>query len=486
MSTGMEDQRISTGVEYADQVLDGGLIPKSGTLVRGAPGAGKTIFGVHFLTAGAPPGTRSLYINLGEPAEYFDTTSDSFGLDTDSVEVLDLSPSQEQFSGAETYDLFRSSEVERPSLVESIRDEVTALDPDRVLIDPITELRYLTSDEHQFRTQVLSLLEFLKAEGATVVLTSQAASSIPDDDLQFLVDTVIDIDVTQDRRTLTVSKFRGSSAQRGQHTVTITDDGMRVWPRLAPSRYRAPERSLETLPSDVPELDALLSGGLTTGTITFVSGPTGVGKTTTALQFVDATGARDGRSVLYSFEEGRETMLRRTESIGIPIRDRIDEGSLVIEEISPEEITVDEFTHRLRTQVEDQGTELVVLDGITGFEKTLRGIGDDPAQHLIKIGRYLRNMNTTGVFTNEVHQITGGFHATEQRISHLADGIIVLRHVEYKGELRKVIGVLKMRTTGTETRLREFSITEDGLVIGEPLTELRGILTGTPDWKGDE
>jgi len=95
-------------------------------------------------------------------------------------------------------------------------------------------------------------------------------------------------------------------------------------------------------------------------------------------------------------------------------------------------------------------------------------------------------MNVTGIVTNEVHQITGEFRATEQRVSHLADSIVVLRHVEYKGELRKVIGVLKMRTSDFETGIRTLEITGDGLIVGDPLPELRGILTGTPDWRSED
>jgi circadian clock protein KaiC len=106
-------------------------------------------------------------------------------------------------------------------------------------------------------------------------------------------------------------------------------------------------------------------------------------------------------------------------------------------------------------------------------------------QDLVKIGRYLRNMGVTGIVTNEVHNITGEFRATDEGMSYLADNIVVLRHVEYMGSLRKVIGVLKMRTSEFENQLRELEITEHGLQVGESLPELRGILTGTPTWEAD-
>ena len=161
-------------------------------------------------------------------------------------------------------------------------------------------------------------------------------------------------------------------------------------------------------------------------------------------------------------------------------------GTLVIKEISPDELTVDEFIHHIRAEVEGRSAEIVMIDGITGYERAFRSSDSDPAHQLVKIARYLRNMNVTGLVTNEVHQITGEFRATEQNVSHLADSIVVLRHVEYRGELRKVIGVLKMRTSDFEKSLRTLEITEHGLTVGEPLSDLRGILTGTPDWHDDD
>jgi circadian clock protein KaiC len=478
-------ERIRTGVPRADGVLEGGLLSESAALVRGPPGAGKTIFGLHFLTAGDDRGGADLYINLGEPTAYLERTADDFGFEVDSVAFLDLSPSGDQFQTDSTYDLFRSGEVETPPLVEAIREEVETVDPDRVVIDPVTEIRHLTPDERQFRTQILSLIDFLKGTGATVLLTSQAAPSISDDDLQFLVDAVLNLDTERDRRTLQISKFRGSSAKSGPHTVTIDDDGMAVWPRLGPVDHGR-DGAMERLSSGVPELDSLLGGGITTGTIAFLSGPTGVGKTTTGLHFLKEAAARDRRSVLYSFEEGRRTILERAEAVGVPVREMIDAGTLAIEEIGPDELTVDEFVHGLRTEVEDESAEIVMIDGVTGYERAFRRSGGDPEHQLVKVGRYLREMNVTGLVTNEVHRITGEFRATERNVSHLADSIVVLRHVEYKGELRKVIGVLKMRTSDFERSLRTLDITEDGLAVGEPLSDLRGILTGTPDWSDDD
>ncbi|MGM0446812.1 MAG: ATPase domain-containing protein [Methanobacteriota archaeon] len=475
----MSVERVSTGVSGLDEVLDGGLIRGRNVLVRGSPGSGKTIFGLHFLSAGIDAEESALYINMGEPQAYVEETADAFGLNTEQIQFHNLSPTQEQFSERNSYSVFESAEVEQPKFIEDLREEVDEIRPDRVLLDPVTEFRYLTSDERQFRSGVLGLLDYLKEVGATVMLTSQAGGSITDDDIQFLVDAVISLDVTPESRAVNVSKFRGSSFRRGNHSYDITDEGLTVWPTLGPGEQ---EREVEAgiLSSGVAELDELLHGGLDQGTVTILSGPTGVGKTTTGLQFLIQAALEGKKGILFQFEEAERTIRKRADAIGLPLQDALDSGRLSIVEIDPEKYTIGEFEHFIREAVTD-GTEVVMIDGSQGFQENLRGL-DNTTGALLRIGRFLRAAGVSTILVNEVSNITGDFHATEERTSNLADNIIFLRHVEYRGKMRKVIGTLKMRTSDFERSLRELEITPDGIRVGEPLPQLRGILTGTPEW----
>ena len=475
----MSIERTSTGVPGLDEILNGGLIRGRNVLVRGSPGSGKTIFGLHFLSAGIDAGESALYVNMGEPQSYVEETADAFGLNADRIRFHNLSPTQEQFSERNSYSVFESSEVEQPSFIATLRETVDELEPDRVLLDPITEFRYLTADERQFRSGILGLLDYLKDLDATVMLTSQAGGSVTDDDLQFLVDAVVSLDVTPESRAVSVSKFRGSSFRRGTHFYDITDEGLTVWPTLVPDEQ---EREIEpgTLSSGVTELDELLHGGLDHGTVTILSGPTGVGKTTTGLQFLTQAAVNGKQATLFQFEEAERTIRKRADAIGLPLQDALDSGAMSIVEIPPEAYTIGEFEQFVRETVES-GTEVVMIDGSQGFQENLRGL-DDTTGALLRVGRYLRAAGVSTILVNEVHNITGEFHATEERTSNLADNIVFLRHVEYRGELRKVIGTLKMRTSDFERGLRELEITGDGIRVGEPLSQLRGILTGTPDW----
>lgn len=476
----MDDiSRQPTGIEGLDTILGGGLLDDQNALIRGPPGAGKTVFGLHFLAAAAE-GEESLYINFGEPTEYVKRTADYFDLNSESLQFLELAPTADSFAEEGMYTLFSSADVEQPSLINEVRETVEALQPDRVFIDPITEFRFLTADEHQFRAQIMGLIDFFRGKGATVLMSSQVASDLSDTDLRFLTDVIIDLDRTPDAWSIDVTKFRGPSVKRGPHGYAVTDSGIEVWPRLVPTQEPV-DFEEGTISSGVPELDQLLNGGLQRGTVTFFSGPTGAGKTTTSLQFVKEAASRGNQSVIFSFEESKRTMLQRSEALNIGLSHMLDQGSVEIVEVRPDEYTVDQITNMIETAVTEDDVGIVLLDGFEGFKQNLRGFGDEnPVDYLSSIGRYLREMGVTTMVTNEVHQITGEFRVTEEAMSNVADNIILLRHLEYQGSIDKVIGVLKMRTSDFEDTLRRLEFTKFGISVGEPLTGLSGILTGTP------
>ena len=477
--------RISTGVTGIDEVLHGGLIPERSYLVRGRPGTGKTILGLHYLTAGVDEGETVLFINLEETTADIKQNATQFGFDLEDVHFLDLSPKSDFFAGDQSYDVFESSEVERDPIVAEISDQVATLQPDRVFVDPITQLRYLSSDEYQFRKQALSFMRLLSEHGATVLFTTQATEDDPDDDLQFMSDGTIELGYASTGRSFTVPKFRGSDTKSGNHAMEISDSGLQVYPEITPGKYNQ-EFVAEPISSGVPEVDELLNGGLDRGTVTVISGPTGVGKTTTGTQFMKEAADRGERSVVYLFEESEATFMQRSEAIHIPVSEMRDRGTLFVEEVEPLQVSPQEFAQKVRNQVEQEGAEIVMIDGIAGYKLGLQGNEDELKTHLHALNRYLKNMGVTVILVDEVSNITGEFQATNVGISYLADNILFLRHLELRGEMRKVIGVLKMRTSEFERTLREFEITEQGITVGEPLTQLRGILNGTPEWIDEE
>lgn len=470
-----EHRRLSTGIDGFDPILDGGLIAERAYMLRGQPGTGKTIFGLQFLTAGTEVGERALCINFEESTDDLRSNAGSLGIDVSAVEFLDLSPDGDVFAKSRSYDIFAPDEVEGPNVSERITEAVDEYRPDRVFVDPVSQLRHFSSDEFQFRKEVASFITYLTNAGATVVFSTQPTSEGDDQDLQFLCDGAVELGDAAKGRTVEVTKLRGSSFERGQHTVRIREGGLIVYPQLIPGKYR---RRFEptSRSSGVEGIDSLLHGGIEPGAVTVISGPSGVGKTTTGTHFAKEAAQSGERSVVYLFEETRDTFTYRSESIGIPIREIEEAGTLSVKEVEPVSVSPDEFAADVRSEVEENDAQIVMLDGISGYRLSIRGEKNDLVSELHSLCRYLKNMGVTVILVDDVQNLTGGFEATSERISYLADNLLFLRYVEVEGELRKAMGVLKMRASSFDRTLREFEIGDGGIEFGEPLTDLEGVV----------
>ncbi len=481
--TSTPTSRLSTGVEGLDEILYGGCLPGRAYLLRGGPGSGKTTLGLHILAKGAARGESTLFITLGEAVEQIRANAAQIGIDLTNVHFLDLSPNATAFTLMESYDIFSPAEVEREPITKKIIEEVQRLQPQRVFLDSITQFRYLSNDAFQFHKQVLSFLRFLSEQHATAFLTSEGSNDAPDDDLQFMSDGVFTLAASAEGRMISVSKFRGSSFRPGNHTARLTEKGMQVFPHLLLNHQKLTQET-ESISFGVPALDELLHGGLERGTVSIITGPSGVGKTTLGLQFMKEAAGRGEHSLVYLFDEREETLLQRCEAVNIPVRAMIERGTLFIKQVEPLEFSPDEFAYMVRQDVAAQGAQIVMIDSVAGYRLSVRG--NDLVPHLHALSKYLQTLGIAVLLINEVESITGDFRVTEMGISYMGDNIIFLRYLEIRGEMHKAIGVLKKRLTDFEKTLREIEITRYGIKVGRPLADLRGILSGVPEWADTE
>lgn len=479
----MTFQRISTGISGLDEILSGGLIAEQAYLVKGQPGSGKTTLGFHFLNAGISQGETSLFISFSESEARMRRNAELIHIDLSAVEFLDLSPTADFFTENETYDIFSPAEVEKAPITENIIDTIEQIKPQRVFLDGIDQFRYFVQDGFQFRKQFQSFLRFMRDRDITLLFTSEGSDRNPDDDLQFMSDGVIQLNTTSQRRSIQVTKYRGSGFVNGYHDLRLSDRGMEIFPQLIILDLPQPELEFnqETISSGIPEIDELMHGGIERGTVTIISGPSGVGKSTLGTQFMKEAAGRGERSVLYVFEEARETLLHRCEAINIPARIMIERGKLWVVAVEPLQYSSDQFAYMVKKEVEENNARIVMIDSTSGYKLSMQG--DNLVRHLHSLCNYLKNMGVTVILINETDAITGGeFRVTEAGLSYLADNLIFIRYLELDGELRKAIGVLKKRVSDFERTLREFKITKYGIKVGEPLTKLRGILSGIPTW----
>ncbi|MGN8198968.1 ATPase domain-containing protein [Salinisphaera sp. RV14] len=466
---------MSSGVAGLDAVLHGGFVPRRAYLVAGGPGSGKTTLGLHFLTA--IQGEPALLVSLGEAADDIRADAESIGLDLSTITLLDLTPGHADGDHA-SYKLLEPWEAEAPDLRERIDSVCPDGLPQRIFIDALSQFRHLVPDAFQFRKQVMALLQYLTAAGATVVFTAEQGSAA-DDDLQYLGDGILKLEQGPDGRALHIVKRRGAGFAEGRHAVRLDSHGMQVYPRLVPEDHQQTFVA-ETIPFGLAELDALTGGGLQRGTVTLVSGPSGVGKTSLGAHVMGEAARRGERSVIFTFEERVGTLSHRCEQIGIPISQMIDTGTLAVREIEPLRYMPEEFACSVQREVEERGVRMVMLDSLSGYRQSVRG--RDITPHIHALCRYLSNMGVTVLLINEISAIAGGeVRVSEYGISYLADAVLMLRYMELDGELRKTIGTLKKRTGDFEKTLRHFNITRNGLSVGAPIKGMRGIISGMPE-----
>lgn len=476
-------QRLSTGISGLDQILFGGLVQGRAYLIRGGPGTGKTTTGLHFLCNGLEQNEKSLLITLVEPSVVIKEDAVNRGFAIENLEFLDLSPTAKTIEENQGYDIFSPDQVEQTSMIEKIIEKILEYKPDRIFLDSVTQLRFLSADAFQFRKQILSFVRLAAERGATVIMASEGNEHVHDDDMQFISDGVINQEFKNDDRFVRISKFRGSDFNSGSHSLKMSGQGIQIFPKLR-SKGHGQKYTRESISSGIPELDEILHGGLERGTNTVLSGPSGVGKTTLGLQFMKEAAGRGEHSVIYTFEESADTLVKRSKEINIPIEQMIDRGTITVVKVDPLEFSPDEFTHMIRVEVEEKKASIVMIDSLSGYSLAFKNMSDENTinRNIHSLNEYLKNMGVTIILINEMKNITGEFKATDAGLSYLADNIIFLRYLEVHGEIHKALGVLKKRLSDFEKSLHGLEITKYGIKVGKPLNNLRGVLSGNPEF----
>lgn len=463
----MKIEKISTGIDHLDELLYGGFIPGRSYLIRGGPGTGKTTLCLHFLSCVANS-ENTLFISLSEHEQKIRQIAQIQGFNIEKINILDLSPTSELFSQNETYDIFSPSEVERKPITQKIIKAVENIKPTRVVIDSLTQFRYLSPDIFQFHQQSLSFLRFLLKDGATVLFTSENIHDIQDEDLQFMSDGILNLQYDIKKgRTITITKFRGSNFISGSHNLRLTDRGMDIYYSVPPIENPILPPS-DVLKTGIPELDNMLGGGIERGTITMILGPTGVGKTTIGLNIITEHAMRRERSVLYSFEEYVEIILRHADGLSLPTRSIITNENLKIEKIEPLRFTSTEFAQKVRHEVERYNSRLIVIDSTAGYSLCIRG--EDIRSNIYSLSKYLQSVGVNLLLISEVSSNSNDDRITNSDISAIADNVIILDYYQENNKIQKYICVLKKKLSDFDKTLHKFEITNQGIKIGGPIS----------------
>ena len=481
--------RISSGNPGLDTILRGGLPKNRLYLLEGSPGSGKTTFALNYLLEGVRQGESCLYITLSETSEELRAVAASHDLDLTGIDLFEFASAEAVLGGDRDQSVLYSWEVELGETVRLIEEQVERINPRRVVFDSLSEMRLLAQDPLLYRRQVLALKQFFAGRDTTVILVDDLTSSGGDRDthLHSLCHGVVTLErLTLEfgsaRRRLQVQKLRGVDFIAGYHDLVIRKGGLDVFPRLIASEH-GDDYVASVVSSGVESLDTLFGGGPMRGTSTLVTGPAGAGKTSIAMQFVVSACARGEPATMYQFDERVSTLLARTGQLETQLQHYIDSGCLVIQQVNPAELSPGQFAAMVREEVEQRGAKMIVIDSLNGYLAAM----PQEQQLILQMHELLSYLNHHGAVTfliNPQHGLVGTM-STSLNISYVADAVVLIRFFEAEGRIRKAISILKNRGGQHEDAIRELRIDSHGIRIGDPLTNFRGVLTGTPEYLGE-
>jgi len=472
---------LPSGVPGLDAVLDGGLPEFSFNLIAGGPGAGKTTLAHQIMFANATVARPALYFTvLGEPTlkmlryqrqfSFFDTK-----LAGSAIQFVNLT--------AEVLDGDLSKVLQR------IVDETERANPGIVIVDSFRTIGGQYIEKQGGTQEVDQFIQRLAHHLTTWEVTSFLLGEYSEQEQRNPVFTVADgvlwLSQATDRnsvvRKLQVVKTRGRAHMPGLHTFRITNDGLQVFPRIPEQTQKRTLQKRERLSTGVPGLDEMISGGVIAGDAVMLTGPAGSGKSTVATQFM-VEGLSQGESgVIAVFEEYPEEYLARASKRNPLIGKMIKSGKLEVIYLRPLDLSVDEALAAILEAVERLGAKRVVIDSLSGFEVALAPtFREDFRESLYRLVGTLTATGITVFMTAEVVNPFADGPFTSEKVSFITDEIIIQRYVEIEGELRRVIAVIKMRGSNHSHEFRTYDVTAKGVVVGSPLTEYDGIVTGVP------
>jgi circadian clock protein KaiC len=463
-------------------VLNGGLERGRVFLLEGSPGTGKTTIAMQFLSAGAKLGERCLYITLSETEDELRSSARSHDWDLAGLSIFELVPPESLLDEEQQQSLLYSSDLELGETTKRIFEAFEAVNPDRVIVDSLSEIRLLAQSSLRYRRQILALKHYFAKRQSTVLMLDDLTTDVNDKTVHSVAHGVIRLEELApeygaERRRLRVIKYRGRRFRGGYHDFSIETGGVQVYPRLVSAEHRNLfDRTV--ISTGLQPFDALLGGGIERSSSVLILGPAGTGKSITTLTFIKNAVERGENAAMFVFDEELGLLIERAKALGIDLTSYVERGALTLEQVDAAEMTPGQFSSRVRSCVEKHGARTVVIDSLNGYQASMPG-EHALVLHVHELLQYLNRQGTTTFLTVAQHGLVGDMK-TPVDVTYLADTVILLRYFEAFGRVRRAMSVVKKRTGPHEDTIREYQISAEGVSLGDALENFQGILRGIP------
>lgn len=472
---------LPTGVPGLDEILGGGLPEYSFNIIGGQPGCGKTILAHQIMFSLATPARPALYLTvLGEPPLKmlrYQQQFDFFDAEAVGPSVKFVNVSEDAAAG-DLEQLLRRIVVE----VERHSPALVFVDSFRSVMRAATSTAGAEQAQQQF-TQQLGML--MTAWQATTFMIGEYPAENDSSPVMTVADGLIWLRQSVERnsmvRKMEVKKMRGQATIPGLHTIRISRAGIEAF---APTLGRVPVGDAATTPvvrlsTGVPGVDDMLGGGLPRGYSLLVAGPSGSGKSVLAGAFL-AEGTRCGETGVFAAFEQRPSRLRNA-----VVATLIEHGSVGLVDSRATDLSTDETLRLLTREIDRLKATRVVIDSLSGFELALAPtFRNDFRESLFRMVTALADAGVSVLMTSELEDRYSDLRFSPYGTAFLTDAIIVQRYIEVESRLRRVMAVVKVRSSPHSDELREFTIDGQGIQVGKPLTDQEGLLGGRPTRAG--
>ena len=471
--------KAPTGIAGFDQVTGGGVPRGRPTLIAGAAGSGKTLFGLEFLVRGIVEHDEPGVLLAFEESEVdLATNVASLGFDLPhlvaegklAIDCFRLDPAE--FVETGSFDL--------DGLFIRLALAVESVGAKRVVLDTIEILFSALPNPAVIRSELGRLFRWLKDRDLTVVITGERGGGEQLTKFgieEYVSDCVVVLDHRVrdgiSTRRLRVVKYRGSVHGTNEYPFLITTDGLAVVPIT--SLGLAHEASDERVTTGVPALDEMLGGGVFRGSSVMVSGSAGTGKTSIAAQMAHAACERGERVVFLSFEESPSQLVRNMSSIGLDLRRWVEAGLLVLHSVRPTAFGLEEHLAELHRLVDRHEPDLFVLDAMASLDHV--GSRDDTSSVISRDLDLLKGRGITAVLTTLMHRQEE--EVSQVNVSSLVDTWLLLRNHESNAERNRLLFVIKSRGTAHSNQVREFLLSSSGAQLVPVFVGPNGVLTGS-------